>query len=269
MPDSAKTAYLQILLYKKSKKLWTINTSIKLFQIKRLPKGMKNSSAIFQNILYKQSWRTYKALLSIKATFCFTHLRQMPWPKVCQHSFAVSMRKKLPSTKNVLNTTGLISWSWLLGHLLLFRGIELDPYIARNINFFQPSTVRFEHESFLGFVNFVGCMVPNFSRFLFTLFTAHERRWLHLVSRASVSLLRIASHHVNTTSPAPINLISLWLRCIKNNWRNSHSEWEACHVSFVCPYFSRTAYSNMERWKDRHCYVRSYVVCLEAQTTAI
>ena len=46
-----KDAYFQIPLDANSREICTINTSKGLYQMTRLPKGMKNSSSIFQRVI--------------------------------------------------------------------------------------------------------------------------------------------------------------------------------------------------------------------------
>ena len=155
-----KDAYWQIPLDLRSRELCTINTSKGLFHMMRLPKGLKNSAAIFQRVME-------------------TILKNIPGVKIYQDDILIhapssdSLAKRVSSvfkrleekditvnsSKSVLNATEVK----FLGHHISSSGIRPDPRTTEKILSMKPPNSRSELETFLGLVNFFGRLIPNFS----------------------------------------------------------------------------------------------------------
>ena len=189
-----KDAYWQIPLDVRSRELCTINTSKGLFHMMRLPKGMKNSAAIFQRVME-------------------TILKNIPGVVVYQDDILLyapssdSLAKRIStvfkrleekdvtvnSSKSILNETEVK----FLGHHISSSGIRPDPDIMKKILSLKPPTSRSELESFLGLINFFGRMIPNFSGIVQPLHALRRKdvefRWLPLHQSAFNQLLQIMS----------------------------------------------------------------------------
>ena len=165
-----KEAYWQIPLDVSSREVCTINTSKGLFQMLRLPKGMKNSSSIFQRVLetilngiagliiYQDDILLHAPTSDILAKRLSNVFRRLEEKNVT-----------INKEKSVLNVTEVK----FLGHLISASGIRPDPSIASKITSFKPPTTRPELESFLGLVNYFGRMIQNYSKIVQPL---HELR---------------------------------------------------------------------------------------------
>ena len=156
-----KDAYWQIPLDKQSRELCTINTLKGLYHMTRLPKGLKNSSAIFQRVME-------------------TILKDLPGVIIYQDDILIHapssdlLAKRLSSvisqlqqknvTVNQVKSVMLAKEVKFLGHLVSANGIKPDPAIATKILSCKPPRDRAELESFLGLVNFFGRMIPNFEK---------------------------------------------------------------------------------------------------------
>ena len=167
-----KEAYWQIPLDQRSRELCTINTSKGLFHMTRLPKGMKNSAAIFQRVIE-------------------TILKNIPGLVVYQDDILLhapssdSLAKRLSTvfrrleekgvtinrSKSVLNVTEVK----FLGHVISSSGIQPDPDITKKILSFKTPVSRSELESFLGLVNFFGRLIPNFAGIVQPLHTLRKK----------------------------------------------------------------------------------------------
>ena len=155
-----KEAYWQVPLDANSRKLCTINTSKGLFELTRLPKGMKNSASIFQRVIESvlegiPDVVVYQDDILVHATT----------PDQLAKRLSTIFRRfeekgvTVNQSKSVLNATEVK----FLGHLISSRGIVPDPGIAQKIASFKPPTNRSELESFLGLINFFGRMISRFS----------------------------------------------------------------------------------------------------------
>ena len=156
-----KEAYWQIPLDANSRELCTINTSKGLYQMTRLPKGMKNSAAVFQRVI--ESLLRGIAGVVVYQDDILVHAPTSD--QLAKHLNAVFRRLEekgvtVNQSKSVLNTPEVK----FLGHLVSSAGISPDPDIAKKIQSFKPPTTRSELESFLGLINYFGRMIPNYSR---------------------------------------------------------------------------------------------------------
>jgi transposase InsO family protein len=156
-----KEAYWQIPLDAKSRELCTINTSKGLYQMLRLPKGMKNSSAIFQRVMES----TLKDIPGV-VIFQDDILLHAPSSDTLAKRLSSVMNRldekgvTVNQSKSILNATEVK----FLGHLISSTGIRPDPAIMKKIFSFKPPQSKSELESFLGLVNFFGRMIPDFSK---------------------------------------------------------------------------------------------------------
>ena len=156
-----KDAYWQIRLDARSRELCTLNTSKGLFQMQRLPKGMKNSSAIFQRVI-ESILKDIPGLLVFQDDI----LLHAPSSDV--------LAKRVSAVLNRLNEKGVTvnpskcilnaNEVKFLGHLVSSSGIRPDPAIAKKILSCQPPRNKSELESFLGLINFFGRMISGFSK---------------------------------------------------------------------------------------------------------
>ena len=156
-----KEAYWQIPLDVKSRELCTINTNKGLFQMLRLPKGMKNSSAVFQRVMEL-------ILKNIPGVLIFQDdiLLHAPSSDILAKRLSSVLARldekgvTVNQSKSILNATEVK----FLGHLISSTGIRPDPAIVKKIFSFKPPQSKSELESFLGLVNFFGRMIPDFSK---------------------------------------------------------------------------------------------------------
>jgi hypothetical protein len=155
-----KEAYWQIPLDRASREICTINTTKGLYQMTRLPKGMKNSSAIFQRIM-EDILRDLKGVVIFQDDI-FIHAPS----RDCLARRVSSVLKRLEEKHVTINTEKSVMFSEslsFLGHLVTPKGIQPDPQIAEKILSCQPPRDRKELESFLGLINFFGKMIPKFA----------------------------------------------------------------------------------------------------------
>ena len=189
-----KEAYWQIPLDANSRELCTINTSKGLFQMTRLPKGMKNSSAIFQRVM-EQILKGIQGLIIYQDDILLHAPSSDALAKRLSALFRRLQEKGITVNhdKSVLNTTEVK----FLGHVLSSEGIRPDPDIANKIQSFQPPSSRSELESFLGLVNFFGRMIPNFASVVQPLHSLRRKdvefKWSQEHQSAFDELLRIMS----------------------------------------------------------------------------
>jgi transposase InsO family protein len=156
-----RDAYWQIPLDARSREVCTINTSKGLYQMLRLPKGMKNSSAIFQRVIEV-------ILKDIPGVLVYQDdvLLHAPTTDALARRLSAVLNRldekdvTINRSKSILNSTEVK----FLGHLISSDGIRPDPDIAKKILSCKPPQSKPELESFLGLVNFFGRMIPNFSR---------------------------------------------------------------------------------------------------------
>lgn len=156
-----RDAYWQIPLDARSREVCTINTSKGLYQMLRLPKGMKNSSAIFQRaievilkdipgvLVYQDD-----VLLHAPTSDALARRLSAVLNRLDEKDVTINQSKSTLNAKEVK----------FLGHLISSDGIRPDPDIAKKILSCKPPQSKAELESFLGLVNFFGRMIPNFSR---------------------------------------------------------------------------------------------------------
>lgn len=153
-------AYSQVPLNKASREVCTINTVNGLYELTRLPKGMKNSSALFQRamesilkdipgvIIYQDDILVHAETSDQLARRVTSVLRRFEEKNVA-----------INKSKSVLNSSKIR----FLGHLLTPEGVRPDPDILSKILSCSPPQNRHELESFLGLINYFGRMVPQFS----------------------------------------------------------------------------------------------------------
>ena len=156
-----RDAYWQIKLDARSREVCTINTSKGLYQMLRLPKGMKNSSAIFQRVI--------EALLKdIPGVLIYQDdiLLHAPSSDILAKRLSAVLNRLDEKDVTVNRTKSILSTDKVkfLGHLISADGIRPDPEIAKKIQSFKPPQSKAGLESFLGLVNFFGRMIPSFSR---------------------------------------------------------------------------------------------------------
>ena len=119
-------AYSQVPFSKASREVCTINTVNGLYELTRLPKGMKNSSALFQRametilkdipgvIIYQDDILVHAESSDLLARRVTSVLRRLEEKNV-----------SINKTKSVLNSSQIR----FLGHLLTPEGVRPDPYI--------------------------------------------------------------------------------------------------------------------------------------------
>ena len=187
-----KEAYWQIPLDAKSREICTINTSKGLFHMTRLPKGMKNSSAIFQRVIESilkdvQGVIIYQDDILIHASSSDSLARRVSSVIQRLEEKNVTVNK----AKSILNTSQVK----FLGHVLTETGIRPDPDIAAKIQSFKPPTNRSQLESFLGLTNFFGRMIPNYSKIVQPLHYLRRKdvdfQWTQEHTKAFDEILRI------------------------------------------------------------------------------
>ena len=157
-----KDAYWQIPLDKQSRELCTINTLKGLYHMTRLPKGLKkNSFAIFQRVMEKilkdlPGVIIYQDDILIHAPSSNLLAKRLSSviSRLQQKNITVNQKKSVMLAKEVK----------FLGHLVSADGIKPDSAIATKILSCKPPRDRAELESFLGLVNFFGCMILNFAK---------------------------------------------------------------------------------------------------------
>ena len=144
----------------------------------RLPKGMKNSSAIFQRVMES----TLKDIPGI-VIFQDDILLHAPSSDTLAKRLTAVLNRldekgvTVNRSKSIFNATEVK----FLGHLISSTGIRPDPAIVEKIFSFKPPQSKSELESFLGLVNFFGRMIPDFSKIVGPLHTLRKKdvpfRW--------------------------------------------------------------------------------------------
>lgn len=156
-----REAYWQIKIDKKARELCTINTSKGLYQFNRLPKGMKNSSAVFQRVMEQildgiQGVIIYQDDILLHAK----DSNQLAKRITCVLQRLEQKAVTVNSEKSVLNVQKVK----FLGHVLSDEGIFPDPDIVSKILSLRSPENKKELESFLGLINFFGRMIPDFAK---------------------------------------------------------------------------------------------------------
>ena len=185
-------AYSQVPLSKASREVCTVNTVNGLYELTRLPKGMKNSSALFQRameailkdipgvIIYQDDILVHAESSDLLARRVTSVLRRLDEKNV-----------SINRAKSVLNSSQIR----FLGHLLTPDGVRPDPSILSKILSCSPPQSRHELESFLGLVNYFGRMVPQFSELMSPLHRLRKKdvdfEWDERAQASFDSILRI------------------------------------------------------------------------------
>ena len=189
-----RDAYWQIPLDAHSREVCTINTTKGLYQMLRLPKGMKNSAAIFQRVIEV-------ILKDIPGVLVYQDdiLLHAPTSDVLAKRLSAVFNRleeknvTINHSKSVLNSSEVK----FLGHLISASGIRPDPDIAKKIKSFKPPENKAQLESFLGLVNFFGRMIPNFSRIVQPLHHLRKKdvyfKWTSNHDNAFKQLLQLMS----------------------------------------------------------------------------
>jgi transposase InsO family protein len=167
-----REAYWQIKIDKKARELCTINTHKGLFQFNRLPKGMKNSSAVFQRVM-EQVLDGIEGLI-IYQDDILLHAKSSSQLASRVASVLQRLEQKavtINSDKSVLNVERVK----FLGHILTPSGIFPDPDIVNKITSLPPPKNKRELESFLGLINFFGRMVPDFAKLTLPLHSLRKK----------------------------------------------------------------------------------------------
>ena len=125
-----KEAYWQIPLDSRSRKVCTLNTSKGLYQMLRLPKGMKNSSAIFQRVIELilkdiPGVLVYQDDILLHAPSSDTLAKRLSAVLKRLEEKDVTVNRE----KSVVN----VSEVKFLGHLISATGNRPDPEIAKKI----------------------------------------------------------------------------------------------------------------------------------------
>lgn len=155
-----KEAYFQFPLDRESQEICTLNTTKGLYRLTRLPKGLKNSSAIFQRTMEN-------VLKGLKGVIIYQDdllLHGKDDNELTRRLTAVTKRLEDKGfTINVNKSVFLAKEIKFLGYLISDKGISPDPSTKEKLQKCQPPRNRSELESFLGFLNFYGRMIPNFA----------------------------------------------------------------------------------------------------------
>ena len=155
-----KEAYWQIPIDKQSQGLCTLNTSNGLYKMLRLPKGLKNSSAIFQRTMET----ILKDLPGIVVYQDDVLLHASTRDDLARRVTAVMKRLEqknvsINDEKSVLIADNI----QFLGHELSADGIRPSASLTEKLLGIQPPASIKELHSFLGLVNFFGRMIPDFA----------------------------------------------------------------------------------------------------------
>ena len=155
-----KEAYWQVPLDKAARTICMINTTKGLYQFNRLPKGMKNSSSIFQRVMEKilkdlDGILIYQDDILIHGKDSNELARRVSnvYERLHQKNVTINREKSQIDCDSIK----------FLGHLISADGVKPDPEIVKKITSCKPPTNKSEVESFIGLVNFFGRMIPNFA----------------------------------------------------------------------------------------------------------
>jgi len=187
-----KEAYWQIPLDAKSREICTINTSKGLFQMTRLPKGMKNSSAIFQRVMESILKDIPNVIIYQDDILIYAPNSDILAKRVSSVTQRLDQKGvSINRAKSVINTPEVK----FLGHLLSEDGIRPDPDITNKILSFKAPTDKSQLESFLGLTNFFGRMIENYSGIVQPLHNLRKKntefRWTDIHQAAFDKLLQI------------------------------------------------------------------------------
>ena len=155
-----RDAYSQIPLDAASRELCTLNTTKGLYQLTRLPKGMKNASAIFQRVMEEtlkdlDGLIIYQDDILIHASSSDNLARRVAnvLKRLEQKNVTIN------TEKSIMNATEIK----FLGHQLSSRGIQPGTGSVAKILQCKRQSNREDLESFLGLVNYFGRMTLKFS----------------------------------------------------------------------------------------------------------
>ena len=177
-----KEAYFQFPLDRDAQEICTVNTTKGLYRLTRLPKGLKNSSAIFQRTM-ENVLKGLKGLIIYQDDLL---LHGKDDNELTRRLTAVTKRLEDKGfTINVNKSVFLAKAVKFLGYLISEKGIAPDPSTKEKLQKCQPPRNRGELESLLGFLNFYGRMIPKFAEIVLPLNSAKARCSLCVDAAAS------------------------------------------------------------------------------------
>ena len=155
-----KSAYWQIAIDEAAQDLSIINTHKGLFRVTRLQMGMKNSSAIFQQVI-EQVLQGLKGVVSFQDdVLIFAHTLESLLKRVNAVMERFKQRRLSVNKEKCLQHVSEITF---LGFQISSKGIGPDPRLVEKVLAIDTPKNKQEVSSFVGLVNFFGRMVPNFA----------------------------------------------------------------------------------------------------------
>jgi len=156
-----KDAYWQIEIDDESQKICAINTSKGVYKVKRLMMGLKNSAAIFQDVIENTILKGLKNVIAYQDDI------------VVFAKTEESLKKHLNATESRLREKGVtvneaklvrnVSEIEYLGRIISADGIRPNEnHLNKALNLKQPEN-RKEVQSIMGFFNFFREFIPKFS----------------------------------------------------------------------------------------------------------
>ena len=154
-------AYYRIELDEDAKEICTINTSQGLFKMCRLPRGLKNSSSIFQNCI-ESTFKGIKGVVIFQDDVLVYGTTKDQYEK---RMLAVKsrLREKIFTINEKKSNSKPVSSVSFLGYSVSKEGIAPDPKHVEKIKNAKPPSNMKQLESFVGLANFYGRMIPDFA----------------------------------------------------------------------------------------------------------
>jgi len=167
-----KSAYWQIALDQKAKKLSVINTHKGLFQLNRLQMGLKNASAIFQRCLESILKGLPGVIVYQDDVMIFSTTNTQLKKRIKAVLARLRERNVTINSEKCVHCTESLKF---LGFIFSSNGIKTDPNLVEKIKEIPAPTNVKELESFLGLINYYGRFIQNFSNICSPLFKLKKK----------------------------------------------------------------------------------------------